>query len=52
MDYKVTDEDLDAAVQDWPIEWQETVSAKEVSTGPPTDALEDPVRGAKQPRRR
>ena len=46
MAYKVTDEDLDATIQDWLTKWQETVSAKEVSTRPPTDAPEDPVREA------
>ena len=48
MAYKVTDEELDAAVQDWPKEWCKPLSVEEVSTGAPTDAPKDPVREAEQ----
>ena len=43
MSYKVTDEELDATIYDWPATWQELVSASEVSEGPPEYSLNDPV---------
>ena len=48
MCYKVTDEELEATIDDWPASWPELVSSSEVSAGPPTDASDDSVRGADQ----
>ena len=30
-------------VNDWPVAWREPVSLEEVTTGPPADALVDPM---------
>ena len=48
MSYKVKDEEFEAAIDDCPVAWWELVSAIEVSTGPPVDAPDDPVRGPDQ----
>ena len=32
MSYKVMDEELEAAIDDWLVAWRETISAIEVST--------------------
>ena len=38
MAYKVTYEELEAVVQDWPIEWCDPVNAYVVLEDPPTDS--------------
>ena len=43
MRYKVFDAEIEAIINDWPIEWHELVNLEEVSTGLPTDAPNDPV---------
>ena len=48
MSYKVTDEELEAAIDDWPATWWDPVSASEVSTRPPKDAPNDLVRRTDQ----
>ena len=47
MPYKIADAKLEAFVQDWPADWHEPVSAEELSTGPPIDALDEPVQEGK-----
>ena len=47
MLYKVTNEELEAVIDDQPAVWGDLVSTSEVSVGPLVDALNDPVRGAK-----
>ena len=48
MSYKVTNEELDATINDWPAAWWELVSANEVSVGPLVDAPDDLVRRVDQ----
>ena len=43
MPYKLTDDEVEAIVHDWPTSWREPVSAEEVSMEPPTDTPEYPV---------
>ena len=43
MRYKMSDTELEAMINDCPVEWHELVSLEEISTGPPTDAPVDPV---------
>ena len=43
MPYKLRDVELEAIVQDWPIESREPVSMKEISTGAPIYPPEDPM---------
>ena len=38
MAYKIVDEELDAIVQEWTIQWHEPVSTNEISTGPLVDS--------------
>ena len=41
MAYKITDEELEVIVQDWPVDWRESVSAEEICLGPLVDALDE-----------
>ena len=41
--YKLSDAELKAMVNDWPIEWREPVSLEEVSMGCPANAPVDPM---------
>ena len=36
--YKLSDEELEAIVDDWTVTWREPVSLEEVLMGPPVDA--------------
>ena len=44
LDYKVTMKELDAIVQDWPMEWCNPVSQEELSKEMPHDAPEEPTK--------
>ena len=41
--YKVTDEELDALIQEWPAEWCNLVSQEELSKELVVDALDKPI---------
>ena len=41
--YKLSDVELETIVDDWATSWRELVILEEVSMGPPTDALVDPI---------
>ena len=44
MAYKLTDDEVEVVVQDWPAAWPEPVIAKEISMGPLADVLKELVR--------
>ena len=44
MSYKLTHDEVEVVVQDWLVEWRELVSAKEILTKLPVDALVEHVR--------
>ena len=43
MAYKFTNYEVEFIVQDWHAKWRELVCAEEISTGPPVDALVEPI---------
>ena len=47
MAYKITYAELEAIAQDWPADWHEPMSIEEISIGPPTDSLDEPVQEGK-----
>ena len=41
--YKLSDEELEVIIDDWPTPWRDPISLEEVSMSPLLDALVDPV---------
>ena len=41
MAYKITDEELEAIVQDWPADWCKPVSMEEIYVGTPVHSLDE-----------
>ena len=41
--YKLSNVELEAIIDDWPVDWHEPFSIEEVLVVPPTDAMVDPL---------